>query len=111
MDVGTNNNLNQLVQLKPHSNICPNIALGIFKRFLTRALHICSENYLSQEIKFLINVFAENGHSKQVLEKVTKKYISTTLIPKKERVNIETIKNGKIVKLPWVPKLGPKVRK
>ena len=30
---------------------------------------------------------------------------------KKERVNIETIKNDKIVKLPWVPKLRPKLRK
>ena len=28
----------------------------------------------------------------------------------KEKVNIETIKNSKIVKLPWVPKLGPKLR-
>ena len=30
---------------------------------------------------------------------------------KKERVNIETIKNDKIVKLPWVPKLRSKLRK
>ena len=30
---------------------------------------------------------------------------------KKEKVNTETIKNDKIVKLPWVPKLGPKLRK
>ena len=30
---------------------------------------------------------------------------------KKEKVNIETIKNDKIVKLPWVLKLGPKLRK
>ena len=29
----------------------------------------------------------------------------------KEKVNIETIKNDRIVKLPWVPKLGPKLRK
>ena len=29
----------------------------------------------------------------------------------KEKVNIETIKNSKIVKLPWVPKLGPKLRR
>ena len=29
---------------------------------------------------------------------------------KKEKVNIETIKNDEIVKLPWVPKLGPKLR-
>ena len=60
------------VQIKPHFNICPNMAMGIFKGFLSRALHICSENYLAQEIDFLINVFAENGHSITVLEKVTK---------------------------------------
>ena len=30
---------------------------------------------------------------------------------KKEKVNIETIKNHKIVKLPWVQKLEPKLRK
>ena len=40
------------VQIKPHSNICPNIAMGVFKGFLSRALHICSENYLAQEIDF-----------------------------------------------------------
>ena len=51
------------VQIKPHFNICPNMAMGIFKGFLSRALHICSENYLAQEIELLINVFAETGHS------------------------------------------------
>ena len=30
---------------------------------------------------------------------------------KKEKVNTETVKNNKIVKLPWVPKLGQKLRK
>ena len=29
---------------------------------------------------------------------------------KKEKVNIETIKNDKLVKLSWVPKLAPKLR-
>ena len=38
------------VQIKPHSNICSNIAMGGFKGFLSRALHICSKNYLAQEI-------------------------------------------------------------
>ena len=46
--------------------------MGVFKAFLSRALHICSENYLTQETEFLVNVFAENGHSIAVLEKVTK---------------------------------------
>ena len=76
LDVTIKNNLNQSydfavyrkpaitnVQIKPHSNICPNIAMGVFKGFLSRALHICSENYLAQEIDLLINVFAETGHS------------------------------------------------
>ena len=30
---------------------------------------------------------------------------------KKEKVNIKRIKNDKMVKLPWVLKLGPKLRK
>ena len=98
------------VQIKPHSNICPNIAMGVFKGFLSRALHICSENYLAQEIDFLINVFAENGHSITVLEKVTKKYMNNITF-EKEKVKIETINNDKIVKLPWLLKLGPKLRK
>ena len=85
LDVTIKNNLNQSydfavyrkpaitnVQIKPHSNICPNIAMGVFKGFLSRALHICSENYLALEIEYLINLFVENGHSSTVLEKVTK---------------------------------------
>ena len=58
--------------------------MGVFKRFLSRAVHICSENYLAQETEFLINVLAENGHSITALEKVTKN-ISTTLLPKKKK--------------------------
>ena len=82
--------------------------MGVFNGFLSRALHICSENYLAQKIDQLINVFAENGHSTTVLEKVTKKYMNN-ITSNKEKVNIETIKNDKIVKLPWVPNLGPKL--
>ena len=76
MDVTVKNNLNQSydfavyykpaitnVQIKLHPNICPNIAMGLFKGFFTRALNICSENYLILEKYFLINVSAKNGHS------------------------------------------------
>ena len=52
-------------QIRPHSNICPNIAIGVFKGFLSRALHICLENYLAQEMDI-----DENGHSITVLERV-----------------------------------------
>ena len=70
--------------------------MGVFKWFLSRALHICSDNYLPQEIEFLINV--------------TKEYMNN-ITSMKEQVNIEAIKNYEIVKLPWVPQLGPKLRK
>ena len=62
LDVSIKNNLNQSydfavyhkpaianLQKKPRSNICPNIAMGVFKGFLSRALHIFSENHLAQE--------------------------------------------------------------
>ena len=52
----------------------------------------------------------ENGHSITGSEKVTRKYMSN-ITSQKGKTNIETFKNDKIVKLPWVPKLGPKLRK
>ena len=45
-----------------------------------------------------------------VLERLTKKYLNK-ITSVKEKENIDTIKNDKIVKLPRVPKLGPKLRK
>ena len=69
LDVTIRNNLNHscdfAVYRKPAiTNVQikqrPNIAMGVFKGFLLLAPHICSENYLAQEIEFLINVFAEN---------------------------------------------------
>lgn len=48
------------VQIKSLANIFPNIIMGVFQEILSQALHICSQKYLGQEIKILINVFAEN---------------------------------------------------
>ena len=63
------------VRIKTHSNICPNKTMGVFKGFLSRALNICSQKFLAQEIAFLINVFGENGHNITILEKVSSEYI------------------------------------
>ena len=67
-------------------------------------------SFLAQEIEFLINVFAENWHRIAVLEKITKEYMNN-ITSVKEKENIDKIEDDKIVKLPWVPKLGPKLRK
>ena len=45
-----------------------------------------------------------------VLQKVSKEYMKNITSVKGEE-NIETTKNDKIKKLPWVPKLGPKLKK
>ena len=60
------------VQIKLPPNISPNIVMGVFKRFLSCGLHICSAKCLVKEIKFLINLFTKNGHSITALEKVSK---------------------------------------
>ena len=49
------------VQVKPESSHDPRVLKGIFKGFVHRALRICSEKFLTEEIEFLINVFTENG--------------------------------------------------
>ena len=46
----------------------------------------------------------------QFLKKVTKEY-TNNITSVKEKENINTIKNDKIVKLPWEPKIGPILRK
>ena len=63
------------VQIKTHCNICPNKTVGVFKGFLSRALNICSQKCLAQEIAFLIKIFGENGHNITILEKVSSEYI------------------------------------
>ncbi|XP_065671904.1 uncharacterized protein LOC136089751 [Hydra vulgaris] len=44
------------VQLKPNSNINPNIIIGVFKGFLCRAKRICSQKHLQKKIDFLIDI-------------------------------------------------------
>ena len=41
----------------------PIISNAVFKGFLCRVHKICSKRYIDEEIKFLIDVFTENGYS------------------------------------------------
>ena len=64
------------IHIKPISCIDPNIIKRVFKDFFRRVfqgfLHrehsICSEKHIKEEEKFLIDMFVENGHSKQFLK-------------------------------------------
>ncbi|XP_065667720.1 uncharacterized protein LOC136088011 [Hydra vulgaris] len=63
------------IQIKPTSNVNPKIVMGVFKGFVSRAVKICSKKYLNNEIQFLVNMFAENGHDRLKLETTAKNYI------------------------------------
>ena len=45
------------IHIKPNSCIDPNITKSVFKGFLHRAHTICSEKFLKEEIRFLVNMF------------------------------------------------------
>ena len=62
------------IHIKPTSCINPNIIKSVFKGFFHRAHSICSEKYIKEEEKFLIDMSVENGHNKQLLKNLVMKY-------------------------------------
>ena len=82
------------VQIKPHSYVNPALIRGIFKGFVSRAKKLCSEKYLEEELKFLIDMFAENGRDRN--------YLSSIIIIKEDKYQAPKIENthSNIVKLP-----------
>ena len=95
------------VQIKPNSSINPKTFNGVFKGFLVRATRICSPKYLEDELKFLVDVFAENGHNRLMLEKMVTSH-RNPIVTNRPAPNEEFRKH---VKIPWIPKVGPKLRK
>ena len=96
------------VQIKKSSSVNPQLVYGVFKGFLARAIRICSPHHLEQEIKFLIQVFVENGHNEQQLEEIASNYRNT--IQEQSEENEEENKD-QVICIPWIPKFGPRFRK
>ena len=92
------------IHIKPNSCIDPSITKSVFKGFLHRAHTICSEKFIKEEIQFLVNMFVENGHKRTFLEVLVKDYNT-----KNKNNNNRNDTNRK--KIPWVPDIGPKIRK
>ncbi|XP_065683466.1 uncharacterized protein LOC136096215 [Hydra vulgaris] len=89
------------VQVKPNSCHDPKIINGILKGFVHRALYLCFDNNIEQELLFLVDVFVENGYKKINLEHIIKTTKEKLHIKKQ---NIETqhssIASKNIVSLP-----------
>ena len=58
---------------------------------------------LDEELNFLVDMFDENGHDQNLLYSIIRENKRQT--PKTENTG------SNIVKLPWIPIIGPKIRK
>ena len=81
--------------------------MGVFKGFLSRAYKICTQKHLQNEINFLIDIFTENGYNRNTLTNIATEYLRSINKPKSN----DQYNNKNTIKLPWVPILGPKLRK
>ena len=100
------------VMIKPTSSIDPKLATGVFKGFIARAIRICSENRIQDEIDFLCDVFVENGYDREVLNKIVHEYTTNhNQVSNHSSTEKPNQLTNNIVKLPWIPVVGPKLRK
>ena len=90
------------IHIKPNTFIDPSITKSVFKGFLHRAHTICSEKYIKEEIQFLVNMLVENGHKRTFLALV-KDYNT-------KNKNSDNRNDTSRKKIPWIPKIGPKIR-
>ena len=97
------------VEIKSNSNMAPNVSVSVFKGLISRAYKICSERYIDEEIQFLIEIFTDNGCKRKSLEKITKNYLKELQNPS-DNNNDTNEYISKVVKLPWMPIIGPKLK-
>ena len=76
----------------------------MFKSFITRDKRICSDKYFLDEIRFLKEVFVENGDDKLKLDEITKNYLKRRTFQDRDN---RTYNN--IISLPWIPSVSNKL--
>ena len=96
------------IHTKPTSCIDPNIIKSVFKGFLHRSHSICSEKYIKEEEKFLIDMSVQNGHNTQVL---VIEYNNEKNINNNHENNNENQDYTNLKKLPWIPNISPKIKR
>ena len=97
------------VQIKPHSCIPPDTVTSMFKGFLARTTKICSEKYLRAKIEYMTDIFRENGHDRKTLQTIITNFEKKTRSTNNDNNN-NTNKKERI-NFPWIPKIGPKIKK
>ena len=98
------------IHIKSTLWIDPNIR-SLFKGFLHITHSVCSEKYIKEEEKFLIGMFIENGHTKQLLKNLVTKYNNKKNNKKNHKNNTENEDYKNLKKLPWISNISPKIKR
>ena len=106
------------IQVKPSSSHDPKVLDGIFKGFVHRALTLCSNSYIENELQFLVEVFVENGYNEKrlkcIITDMKRKLESSAIADNASNDNTDSQDNdsdSQTVTLPWIPGVSPKLRK
>ncbi|XP_065658640.1 uncharacterized protein LOC136083162 [Hydra vulgaris] len=98
------------VQIKPHSCHDPKIIYGVFKGFIQRAFALCSKEHINHELKFLTEMFTENGYNKKILQNIVKKIKNNKQNNQQNNNNNINKLEPNYISLPWVPKLSNQLK-
>ena len=99
------------VQIKPESYIPSRLTTNIFKGFLARTSKIFSEKYLRTEIEYFTDMFSKNGYDQKTLQRIINNFEKKTRSIINNNNSNTNVTNKKIITLPWIPKIGPKIKK
>ena len=65
----------------------------------------------TEEEKFLIDMFVENGHNKQLLKNLVMKYNNKKNNKNNRKNNTDNRDYSNLKKLPWIPNISPKIKR
>ena len=82
--------------------------MGVFKGFLTKAYYIFTPVDLKEEIDFLVDMFVEDGYDRMKFQNIAKNFVPQTA---HTPVRINEDEPSPIVKLPWILRISPSLRK
>ena len=72
-------------------------------------MQFCSEKSLRAKIQYLTDIFCENGHDRKALQKIINNFEKKTHSTNNNNNN--NTKKKQTITFPWIPKIGPKIKK
>ena len=95
------------IYIKPTSCIEPNTIKSVFKGFLHRAHSIC----IKEREKFLMDIFLENGHTKQLWKNLVVGHSNKKNNKNNHENSTQNRDYTNLKKLPWIPNISPKIKR